>query len=329
MALAAIIFSFNFANASAENDTKFTYYTRVAAVGKSCAEEATLLASRFKQQSKVENVTAACAAESTIEDKKIKYPIYSLTLTYFSKLQSPLHTVKISAADSFNRPNGADGLFTRYTECLAAIPEQSAAYEAKTNLKVLNASCERGSYSGSKKFVIAIDGVGTSKINLYGIKLSPYFKYDNTLRAKFRSMLAKSGVEVVLEKNASLLYYSEWPASFQTQLLGGFNPPQLCLDQIEQIKVALKQNGNESAEVSCLPFKNTESESLNLVLFQTDYYPISEAYVANPISYYSFKECADDKARVFDSIKVATGKGPLFGLCDTDRDKFRLRVFQH
>lgn len=330
---AMMVFTFARVEAMSDNEKQLSYYIRIPAAGKSCAEEAESLALRFKQITKIENVGASCKAVNKIKNDQKEFQIFSIAVTYFSEHPVQFYTAKFSEVDSVWGPNGVEGLFEKYEDCLRAMPAQVASYEVNTELPALISTCELGSYSHSTKYILRIDGIGKPKIGLRAFALPRHYVFDSEFVMKIKNMFVNSGLELVMEKEKSFFYYAEWPLAVQQVSLGYFSNPELCQRQIGEAISILESSGSDISDVSCLPFDNfgekEEIEPLSLVAFQVGGKYISESYMDKSNVYYSFEECLGDKGRVYTEYRNRRGKDPLGAICKDSDGMYRMTVFEN
>lgn len=278
---------------------QFFYKVRLPDTGLECAQEANVLASRFKGVTHQQTVDVKCSGTFEIE---AGYKVHSISLSY-KAIQEFLPYSIFLGREFLGTPEKSLGIYSSYSSCLADLEKYKSSYETMTGFSVVATTCEESLYSSQKNYSLRIDGFNAdpkvtpiNRLYAFDIKLQ---EVDETLKNEIMTLITIGGGKSVFIVNNTAFYYNQYPASVSYGSLGAFQPSE-CAAQTEEIKRALAKAGSSRSIVRCSPDAYFDKEDNLEVITALRNFP---SYFPTRDMYYTFSECMEDRDRVIEQAE--------------------------
>jgi hypothetical protein len=148
------------------------YWVRVPATRFTCQEEASFLAQRFTEATRIPVKTSICRGVVQAKFDGVPVKLYSLLLNFDLKDKVDMYRVAVGGySDTFQADTKLGG-YSKYEECLNQIPVQSDFFVRNTGLSVASAYCEPMNYLGTHQYTLNIEGFGQPKSRIFLFNLS-------------------------------------------------------------------------------------------------------------------------------------------------------------
>lgn len=318
------------ATANAE-PKRFYYKIRLPETTLGCQQEADQVAAKFQKITNKNVTESSCKGTFELRDGENKYNVNSIVLTYTSVSELVPYTAFLGE-EYFGVPGNSVGVFPSYASCLSSLDLHTKLYETKTGLTVLAATCEKGTYTYDKKFVLRIDGFHSDpkigpRMRLYAFTPHYVGSVSDDLKAEVAKLVEDSGGEGVFSLHKSIYYYSKYPVPVRYRNLGQFGNGEECQKQIKDVNDIFAKLGSKKTIALCLSDRNSEySQKMTLEVVTDVTIDISELFA--PANYYTFEECSEDKARALDEAS-SRGYKPLGAICKKQYgDKYEMQIYK-
>ena len=294
-----------------------------------CEQQADMLKARFASISKTLVVESLCKGQNEILDVNQVYRTNKIILTYMSERELVPYTAYFGN-EYFGTPGAAEGIYTSYKACLTDMQSKVTSFETLTGLSVVGASCQRGTYTYDKNFVLKIDGLSSDPKQKPNQKLYAFaFKSRGSLNLglleDIKQLVAKIGGEAVTLINGTVFYYSKNPISVGQNSFGIFEDSNHCNLQVNDVKDILTRAGSKNHIALCV--KDVDYPATEYLEVVSDNSLLNTTSLSLP-GYFSFEECMDDKSRAMDE---ATSRGfkPLGAICKKFMNGYEMQIFRN
>lgn len=332
-----VLASFNLTAAFADDsnlpDKRFYYQIKLPQTNRSCEQEAVELAQRFSEVTGLKVIDRVCKGTLELPDGDAKYSVYSVMLTYLAKREA--HPYSVFFGNAFmDVPGASTGIYPTYAACLSNLERQAALFEGQTGYRAVAATCQEGSYSYEKTFVLRIDGFSSDpqlkepKLRLYSFTAMFRGQADATLWTTVEHVVARLGAQVATSGRNAVFYYSKYPLPVRYEYLGEFILAEECASQLDEARAIFSNLGSKMVIARCLADKDPKFAGRATLEIVRDRASGDPSYVTNESQYYSYSECLNDRARLMDEAS-SRGYTPLGVLCrKTWSDKYEAQLFK-
>jgi|GEM_PF-3679737 len=277
------------------------YWVRVPATRFTCQEEASFLAQRFTEATRIPVKTSVCRGVVHAKFDGALVTLYSLLLNFDLKDKVDLYRASIGGYSDAFQADTKLGVYSKYEECLAQIPLQADLYARNTGLSVAAAYCEPMNYLGSYQYTLNVEGFGQPKARLFLFNLSlNYFNdgFDVALHQEVLGFLKSFGAEIVRTVGSVSYYYMRDDINFNQYIFGTFKNNNECVEQEETATSILNAFGVSRSIVHCVEQSGNKEYALYSLTGGKRVFVNENRLLTN---YYSFSECMEDRARVLSS----------------------------
>jgi hypothetical protein len=297
---------------------QFHYFMRIPHSALSCAQEAQALAGRFAKATSLTVLQANCVGSPVLKADGKSYVLDSLDLVYSADAEVTPYTATVGGTMYPQFPSNFTGAYySTFAACVADLGAQSALYESATGLAAVAASCAPEPMGNGAQYSLSIDGFGQPTEELQAFQL----ELDGTPVAAFRKasldLIVRSGGQIARIADGGVLYYAVPTNPAVSHLsIAIFDSVQQCGAEMVEARKIFAGASALPVVVACLPTINDLGGQALEVVY------IGNAVVNNDFGmqapkYYSYAECAADRARELQAIQAQEGI-VLGGICDAD-----------
>lgn len=306
----------------------FEYWVRVPATSLSCQEEAGVLAKRFTSATRISVKNSVCRGiiDSRVNGERLR--LYSLSITYEANEKVRLYRALIGGStEQWGSEVGVSG-YSKYTECLEQIDDQTDLFVRNTRLPFVAAYCEPVHVVNATNYILNIESFGYPEAQLGSFNFDANQPSEVTDSVLFRDsvkFIQSFGVEIVRVFGRVVYFYAKPNVYFNQNKFGRFNQLEECTVQQESVLNILKIPGNVRSLVECVSLPGLKEWVLYSLSGNKRFF-LSENRVTT--QYYSFAECMDDRSRVLSTIQYVDH--PAGAVCNEDLfipGIYRMNVF--
>lgn len=289
----------------------YQYWVRIPQTNRTCAEEANIMGDRFAQATRANGSVVTekiCRSVVTAPYDGAKNSLYSILITYKATREAWAYSALFGSMDFQSTPANTNGIYAKYSDCVAGLDAQATHYETETGLVAVAAFCQPSLMGDT--YTITVQGFGEPKRRLYVMKSAMTGEVNPELSQSMDHFLAGLDAHVVFRTETHYFYYRENYLELRQNMFGDFSNPAECAAQVATVSNIYTLGKSKQQIVACLPWG--KKMALNGLADG-----VMLSYFSGDAVYYSFDECMQDRSRV---MQANTGyySNPLGAICKED-----------